>query len=88
MSCVEEHFNRGAHSVLDMTIMVIELSTSRDSCLRKVKEGSWIWTLETSFPSGMNLWVDSLRNLNSSYSVQLWVSCPLQLFATLPFPED
>ena len=30
VSPVPEHFNRGEHSVLDMTVMVIELSTSRD----------------------------------------------------------
>ena len=57
---VAEHFNSGAHSVSDMTVMVIELSTSRDPCLRKVREGRWIRTLETLFSSGMNLRVDSL----------------------------
>ena len=60
VSPVAEHFNSGAHSVADMTVMVIELSPSRDPCLRKVKEGRWIRTLETSSPSGMNLRVDSL----------------------------
>ena len=60
MSPVAEHFNGGAHSESDMTVMVIELSTSRDPCLRKVKEGRWIRTLETSFPSEMNHRVDNL----------------------------
>ena len=60
MSPVAEHCNSSAHSVSDITVMVIELSTSRDPCLRKVKEDRRIRTLETSFPSGMNLWVDSL----------------------------
>ena len=46
---VAEHFNSGAHSVSDMTIMTIELSTSRGPYLWKVKEGRWIRTLETSF---------------------------------------
>ena len=60
VSPVADHFNSGAHSESDMTVMVIELSYSRDPCLRKVKEGRWIRTLETSCPSGMNLRVDSL----------------------------
>ena len=62
MSPVAEHFNSGIHSVLDMTVMVIELhvSPSCDPCLQKVKEGRWIRTLETSSPSGMSLHVDSL----------------------------
>ena len=89
MSRVAEHFNSGAHSVSDMmSFMVIELSTSGDPCLWKVKEGRWIRALETSFPSGMNLRVDSLWNLTFSSSIQLWVSFPSQLFATSPSPED
>ena len=60
VSPVAEHFNSGAHSVVDMTVMVIELSPSHDPCLRKVKEGKWIRTLEPSSPSGVNLRVDSL----------------------------
>ena len=50
MSPVVEHFNSGVHSVSDMKVMVIELSPSRDPCLRKVKEGRWIRTLETFIP--------------------------------------
>ena len=88
VSPVVEHFNSGAHSVSDMTVMAIKLSTNLDPYPRKVKEGRWIGTLETSFPCGMNLWVDSLWNLTTSSSVQLWVSCPFQLFATLPSPGD
>ena len=45
VSPVAEHFNSGAHSVSDMTVIVIELSTSRDPCLQKVKWGRWIRTL-------------------------------------------
>ena len=52
VSPVAEHYNSEAHSTLDMTVMGIELSTSRDSCLQKEKEGRWISTLETPFPSG------------------------------------
>ena len=60
LSPVVEHFNSGVHSVSYLTVMVIEVSASRDTGLRKVKEGRWIRTLKTSFPSGMNLRVDSL----------------------------
>ena len=60
MSPVADHFNSEAHLESDMTVMVIELSSSSDPCLRKVKEGRWIRTLETLSPSGMNLRVDSL----------------------------
>ena len=60
VSPVAEHFNSGAHSVSYMTVMVIELSTSRDPCLRKIREGRWIKNLGTSFPLRMNLLVDSL----------------------------
>ena len=41
VSPTAEHFNSGAHSESNMTVMVTELSTSRDSCLWKVKEGRW-----------------------------------------------
>ena len=85
VSPVAKHFNRGAHSI---SVMVIELSISSDPCLWKVKEGRWIRTLETSFPSEMNHRVDNLWNLTSSSSVQLWVSCPSQSFMTSPSPED
>ena len=60
MSPVAEHFNGEARSELDMTVMVIKLPISRDPCPQKVKEGRWIRTLETSFPSEMNLRDDSL----------------------------
>ena len=47
VSPVAEHFTSRAHSESDMAVIVIELSTSRDQCLWKVKEGRWIRTLET-----------------------------------------
>ena len=59
-SLVAEHFNSGAHAESEMTVMVIELARSRDSCLRKIRESRWMRTLRTSSPSGMNLRVDSL----------------------------
>ena len=45
MSPVAKRFNKGAHSVSDMTVIVIEVSPSRDLCLQKVKEGMWIRTV-------------------------------------------
>ena len=60
VSPVAEHCKSGAHSESDMMIMVIELSTSRDPCLRKVKEGRSIRTLEASSALGMYLQVESL----------------------------
>ena len=59
-SPVAEHYNDGPHSESDITVMVIELSTNCEPCLRKVKQVKWIRTLETLFPLGMNLRVDSL----------------------------
>ena len=59
-SPVAEHFNNGAHSLADMTVMVIDAVYSHDSCLRKIRESRWIRTLKTSIPLGMNLRVDSL----------------------------
>ena len=60
LSPVAEHFNSSAQSVSDMTVMVVELSTGHDPCLRNAKEDSWIRTLETLLPSRMNLRDDSL----------------------------
>ena len=39
VSPVAEHFNSGVHSELDMTVMVIELSSNRVPCLQKIKKG-------------------------------------------------
>ena len=39
VSPVAEHFNSGVHPESDMKVMVVELSTTREPCLRKVKEG-------------------------------------------------
>ena len=36
LKCSAEHFNSGAHSEMDKTVMVIELSTSHDPCVGKV----------------------------------------------------
>ena len=59
-SPVAQHFNGDAHSLADMAVMVIDQMRSRDPCLRKIRESRWIRTLGTSYPSGMNLRVDSL----------------------------
>ena len=49
------HFNSEGHTLADMTVVVIH-----NSCLCKTQESRWISTLGTSYPSGTNLWVDSL----------------------------
>ena len=59
-SPVAAHFNSEAHSMEDMTVMVIDQIHSRDPTLRKIKESRWIRDLGTSYPFGMNLRVDSL----------------------------
>ena len=59
-SPVAEHFNSGTYEESDMAVMTIEFARSSDACLRKIKESSWIKTLGTAFPLGMNLRVDGL----------------------------
>ena len=54
------HLNSDAHFQADMAIMVIDQINNQDSCLHKNRESRWIRTLETLFPSGMKLKVDSL----------------------------
>ena len=87
VSLITEHFYSSAHSVLDMTVIVIELSPSCDPCLQKLKDSRWIRTLETMFLSGLNVWVDSLWNL-----CLLWSSVhPWVFFSSLmsfPFISD
>ena len=56
-------FNGEGHTLADMTVVVIDKIYSHDSCLCKIWESRWIRTLGTSYPLGMNLRVDSLRNL-------------------------
>ena len=53
-------FNGDGHTFVDVTIIVIDKKHSYDSCLCKIWESRWIRTLETSYPSGPNLRVDSL----------------------------
>ena len=62
-SPVAEHFNSDGHTLSDMTVVVIDQIYRHDPCLRKIRESRWIRTLGTSYPSGMNLRVDSLWNL-------------------------
>ena len=59
-SPVTAHLNHGTHSLVNTTVMVIDLISSHDSCWGKIGESKWIRTLGTSFPSGMNLRVDSV----------------------------
>ena len=60
---VAEHFNGDGHALSDMTVVAIDQVYSHYPCLRKIRESRWIRTLGTSYPSGMNLRVDSLWNL-------------------------
>ena len=59
-SPVAEHFNSEGHTLADMTVMAINKIHSHDSCLHKIQESRWIRTLGASYPSGMNLGMDSL----------------------------
>ena len=59
-SPVAEQFNGEGHTLADVTVVAIDQIYSHDSCLRKIRESRWIRTLETSYPSGMNLRLDSL----------------------------
>ena len=59
-SPVAGHFKNAAHSVGDMTVMVIDQLYSLDPTLWKIRESRWIRELRTTFPQGMNLRVDSL----------------------------
>ena len=57
---VAAHFSLPDHSVDDLQVLVIEKLRKEDAILRKIRESRWISTLETSWPKGMNLRVDSL----------------------------
>ena len=59
-SPVAEHFNGDGHPLSDTTVVAIDEIYSQDPCLRKMQESRWIRILGTSYPSGMNLRVDSL----------------------------
>ena len=60
VSPMATHLNSDSHSQADTTVMVIDRVNNPDSCLCKTWESRWIWTLRTSSPLGINLWVDSL----------------------------
>ena len=72
--------------LLCATVVAIDQIYTHDPCLRKIWESSWIRILGTSYPSGMNLRVDSLWNMlddhrrtrgfnvPSSEITRLWVS--------------
>ena len=70
------HFNIHVHSQADTTVMVIDQVHSHDSCLCKIRESRWIRTLETLFPTGMNLMVDSLWSLHIPLEDLREFSCP------------
>ena len=81
-SPVTEHFNDNGHTLEDMTVAVIDQIHSRDPCLRKIRESRWIRTLGTSFPSGMNLRVDSLWKLLDDHPLTRVSMCPADIKAT------
>ena len=47
-------------TLADLTIVAIDQLYSHDVCLHEIQESSWIRTLGTSHPFGMNVRVDSL----------------------------
>ena len=49
-SPVAEHFNDEGHTIVDMTVVVIDQLYSHDPCLCKIRESRWIKTLGTSHP--------------------------------------
>ena len=59
-SPVAAHFNSEGHSETDLSVMVIDVCWKKDTILRKIRESRWIRTLDTSWPSGMNLRIDGL----------------------------
>ena len=59
-SPVAAHFNSAGHDERDLSVMVIDVCWRRDAILRKIRESRWIRTLDTSWPSGMNLRTDGL----------------------------
>ena len=63
-SPVPDHFNGEGHTLADVTILAIDKIHSHNSCLGKIRESRWIWTLRTSYSSGMNFRMDSLWNLH------------------------
>ena len=66
-SPVAEYFSGEARTLADVTVMAINKIHSHDSCLRKIRESRWIRTLGTSYPTGINLRVDSLWNLHNTH---------------------
>ena len=54
------HFNSPGHTLDDIQVMVIERLWKSDTVFRKIRESRWISTLDTTWPKGMNLRIDSL----------------------------
>ena len=57
---VGDYFNGNVHSIVDMTVLVINQIWSHDPCLCEMRESRWIRTLESSHPMGTNPRVESL----------------------------
>ena len=61
---VAVHFTSPHHIADDLQVMVIKKLRRDDTVLRTIRESHWITTLDTSWPKGVNLRVDSLLPLH------------------------
>ena len=66
-SPVAEHFNGERHTFTDVTVVAIDKIHSHNSCLCKIRESRWIRIMRISYPSGMNLRVDSRWDLRGDH---------------------
>ena len=57
---VSAHFNLPSHSIHDMEVLIIKQMKTNDPLQHKIHESRWINDLQTGFPTGMNLRMDSL----------------------------
>ena len=57
---VSAHFNLPSHSIHDMEVLIIKQMKTNDPLQHKIHESRWIHDLQTGFPTGMNLRMDSL----------------------------
>ena len=62
--CIEKsvptHFCANSHNVGDIRVMVVGRLGTNDAILRKIREGRWMTTLDTTHPRGLNLRSDCL----------------------------
>ena len=55
-SAISEHFNGAAHSIIHLRVFPLEKIETDDDKLRKNRESYWIKTLNTKYPSGLNVY--------------------------------